>query len=115
MFVALKVSTKADPGTTSYTHDFRLPPWVNEILPSSGLLRNISWFKTDISGLFIRFHFQGSNCPISLTLEDGTYSLETPVLIQLRLCNNPEDRRTELHIHCQAKGILFYSCCYFNG
>jgi hypothetical protein len=33
------------------THpDRRLPPWLKWILPSSGLLRGVRWFETDVSG-----------------------------------------------------------------
>ena len=34
----------------------------NLILPSSGLLRGVWWFKTDVSGLPIDLIFRGSSC-----------------------------------------------------
>jgi hypothetical protein len=55
-----------------------LPPRFKRILPSSGLLRDVRWFKTDVSGLLISPTFKGSSktdvsgLPIGrLPLEDG--------------------------------------------
>ena len=53
-----------------------------------------TWFETDVSGLPIGFHVQGSGFLNSLTLEDGTDSSpETSVLNHLTLLNNSEDGR----------------------
>jgi hypothetical protein len=68
------------------------------ILPSSGLLHGVSWFKIDVSGL-----------PIGLISKDQTVqeiftwkmrligSPETSVLYQLTPRNNPENRRIQLN------------------
>ena len=41
--------------------DSSLLPQLNSILPPSGLLPGVKWFKTDVSGLPI-YHLQGSSC-----------------------------------------------------
>jgi hypothetical protein len=70
------------------TLDLRLPPRLNWILPSSGLLRGVSWSETDVSRLPIGPIFKG---PL---LEDGTIdSPETSVSNHLTPRNNPEDER----------------------
>jgi hypothetical protein len=55
--------------------DLRLPAAVdlNPSIPSSGLLRGLRWFETDVFGLPICPISRG-HCPrsSSLTLEDGT-------------------------------------------
>ena len=39
--------------------DLKLPPRLTRSLPSSGLLRSVRWFDTDVSGLLIRPIFKG--------------------------------------------------------
>jgi hypothetical protein len=45
--------------THAFFCDGRLPPWLPWILPSSGLLCDLRWFETDVSGLPIGFFFKG--------------------------------------------------------
>jgi hypothetical protein len=49
----------------------RLPPRLNLILPSSGLLRSVRWFETDVSGLPTEPTFKSQDVFLDiLTLED---------------------------------------------
>ena len=63
-------------------HDRILQPRLNWSTSSSGLLRGIRWFETDVSGL-----------PIGSIFKGGTDSLTTPVSNNLTPRNNPEDGR----------------------
>ena len=64
------------------------------ILPSSGLLRGVRWFKTDVSGLQ-RSHLQR---PKSWTLEMGPIdSAETSILNQLTPRNGTENGRIQFN------------------
>ena len=75
-----------------HLRDGRLPPGLNLIIPSSGLLRGVSWFKTDVSGLHIELIFKGQTVS---TLRMGSIGgPETSVLNQLRQRNNPEDNNS---------------------
>ena len=66
--------------------DRGVPPWLNWILPTSGLLRCLSWFKSDVSRLPVG--------PIFNALNMGAIgSPETSVSSHLTLRNNPEDGR----------------------
>jgi hypothetical protein len=51
--------------------DLRLPPRFKSLLPSSGLLRGVRWFDTDVSGLPVGPVFKAFFFDI-LTFEDGT-------------------------------------------
>jgi hypothetical protein len=63
-------------------HDRMLQPRFNWITSSSsGLLRGIRWFQTDVSGLPIGSIFKGTESPT------------TPVSNNLTLRNNAEDGR----------------------
>jgi hypothetical protein len=44
---------------TETLRDGRLEPRLNNVIPSSGLLRGVCWFKTDVSGLPISPNFKG--------------------------------------------------------
>jgi hypothetical protein len=57
--------------------DLGLPPRLNSVLSSSGLLRGVRWFETDVSGLRVFTIFKGQAAQEegvldNLTLEDGT-------------------------------------------
>ena len=58
--------------------DLKLLLWLNCILPSFGLLRSVSWFKTDVSRLPIGTLFKGWPLKIG-----SIGSPETSVLNQL--------------------------------
>jgi hypothetical protein len=77
------------------TRDLRLPPRFKWIPPSLGLLLGVRWFKTDVSGLSIGSHLQGSSCPSSWTAWPLKMrpigSPETSVLNHLTPSNNPRD------------------------
>ena len=64
--------------------DRRLPPRLNRILPSSGLLSGVSWFETDVSGLA---------GPLNIVPRD---SPETSALNQVSPLNNPADGKIQL-------------------
>jgi hypothetical protein len=57
--------------------DFKLPLRLNEILPSSGLLRGVRWFETVVSGQHIVRIFKCQDVQDEflgiLALENGTY------------------------------------------
>jgi hypothetical protein len=61
-------------------------------IPSSGLLRGVRWFDTDVSGVPIG--------PI-FTLEDGIGNPKTSVSNHLTLRNNPEAGRLQFN-HCES-------------
>ena len=64
------------------------------ILPSSGLLRDVRWFETDVSGLPIGPNFKGQAC----ILEMGPmFSPETSISNPLTPRNNPEDGRIRFY------------------
>ena len=82
-----------------HSRDHRLPPRLNLILPSSELLRGVSWCKTDVSVLPTGPIFKGQAV---LLLKMGPIgSPETSVLNQLTPCNNPEDGRIRQYIQLQ--------------
>ena len=62
------------------------------IFPSSGLLRGIRWFQTDVSGLPVRRFFSGQAVLGPLKM-GPIYNFETSVSNHLTLRNNPEDGR----------------------
>jgi hypothetical protein len=67
----------------------KLPPLLNQIL-SSGLLRGVKWFETDVLGLHIGPIFK------TRSLEDETIgNPKTWVSNRLTPFNNPEDERIE--------------------
>jgi hypothetical protein len=53
----------------------RLPPRLNSILPSSGLLRGVRWFATDVTGLLVGSYYH----PYSLSKMVPIGSPETSV------------------------------------
>ena len=75
--------------------DRRLPLRLNRILPSSGLLRGVSWFKTDVLRLTICPIFEGQTVQEEVgPLKMGRLgSPEKSVLNPLTPRNNPEDGR----------------------
>jgi hypothetical protein len=77
---------------TENLRDGWLPPGFNLFIPSSGLLRGVSWFKTDVSGLHIDLIFK---CQTVSTLRMGSIGgPETSVLNQLTQHSNPEDNNS---------------------
>ena len=89
--------------------DRRLPPRLNRILPSAGLLRGVRWFKTDVSGLPIRPIFKGQDQDVHVSSWTSwplktwrIRSPETSVLNHLTPRNNPEDGRIHVVIPTNA-------------
>ena len=66
--------------------DHRLPPWLNRILQSSGLLRGVRWFETDV----LRIPSSWTVWPLKMGIITNP---ETSVLYQLTPRNDPEDER----------------------
>jgi hypothetical protein len=64
-------------------HDLRLLPWLKLIIPSSGSLCIIRWFKTHVSGLPIGTIFKGQALQNSLTL--GLCSLRFPLIFDIKV------------------------------
>jgi hypothetical protein len=76
--------------------DLRLQPRLEWILPSSGLLRGVSWLKTDVSGPHISPLFKGQASWTAWPLKMGpSGGSETSTLNHLTLCNGPEDGRIQ--------------------
>jgi hypothetical protein len=65
--------------------DRTLPPWLNWILRSSGLLRGVKVVSDWRFGSTCRSRFQGSSCPRRMTLEYGTFRLSRSVGSRPRL------------------------------
>jgi hypothetical protein len=54
-----KLDDLSSPNITRPDCDLKLSPLLKRIIPSSGLLREVKWFKTDVSGLPIGPIFKG--------------------------------------------------------
>ena len=86
--------------------DRRLPLRLNWILPSSGLLRSVGWFRTDVSGLSVPSSRVSDTWPWKMGPICGP---ATSVLDQPTLRNDPEDGQ----IHFVF--LLFYSVCILTS
>jgi hypothetical protein len=74
----------------------RLLPRLNWIIPSSGWLRGLRWFETDVSGLPTGLVFTDNVVQAAWSLKtEGINSPVTSVSSHLTPCNNPEDRRIQ--------------------
>ena len=83
---------------------------LHSIHPSSGSLRGVKWFKTDVAGLPIGRIFNGHD----VAHQDGadTTCPETSVSNNLTTRNNPEDGR--IQFNCVASTCIICvsrSCC----
>ena len=84
------------------SRDRRLSPRLKWILPPSGLLEGVRWFKTDVLGLLsalsssVKLYFLALLLPGQLDHWTWTSSFETSVLNHLRRRNNPKRRKNTL-------------------
>jgi hypothetical protein len=89
------------------------------ILPSSGLLRGVKWFRLDVSGIRIGPIYKGqaaaswTACPLKRVATD---SPETSVSNHLSPRNSPEDGRIKfpcgrsLRFFCWFSNLLYVFC-----
>ena len=84
---------------TWYIPDHRLPLQLYWILLSSGLLRGIRWFQTDVSGLPVQSSRAKKKTSWPSKVEP-TGSPKTLVSDNLMPHNNPEERRRDTCCYC---------------